>query len=94
MGYCASCDSHNKELLRTVYGDYICEDCWDDYICSDVGMVEYMISIIKGECPVEEFDADFLGKAAVSWQRNYDMFDLSPEELTSLKSKAIELGLL
>ena len=94
MGYCANCDSHDKELLKTIYGDYLCEDCWDDYICSDIGMVEYMISILKGECPVDEFDADFLGRVVVNWRINYNMFDLSAEELKELEQKATELGLM
>ena len=94
MGYCANCDTHDKNLLKTVYGDYLCEDCWDDYICSDVGMVEYMISIVKGECPVEEFDAEFLGAVANSWKIHYSMLDFTPIERAELENKARELGLL
>ena len=53
MGYCANCDTHHKELLKTAYGDFLCVDCWDDYICTDAGRLEYLIGICKGDYPAD-----------------------------------------
>ena len=94
--HCANCyrPDDECELLKNVYGDFLCEDCWYDYVCSDVGMVEYMISIIKGECSIDEFDAEFLGEVANSYKINYDKLDLTKEQLCELENKAKELGLL
>lgn len=91
---CANCDRAGRELLKTAYGDYLCEDCWDNYICSDVGKVEYLIGICGGDYPVEEFDADFLGEVAKSYRINYNLLDLTVEELTELEKKAKELRIL
>ena len=94
MGYCATCDTHHKELLKTAYGDYICVDCWDDYICTDAGRLEYLIGICREDYPASDFDADFLGEVAVSWMKNRNMLDLTPIERAELEEKARELGLL
>ena len=67
MGYCAKCDTHYRELLKTAYGDYICVDCWDEYINTDEGMLEYLIGICNDDYPISDFDADFLGEVAVSY---------------------------
>lgn len=91
---CANCEEKRTELLRTAYGDFICEDCWDDYICSEAGKLEYLIGICSSELPVEEFDADFLGSVAKSYMINHDKLELTREQKAALEEKAIELGLL
>ena len=94
MGYCANCDSHRKELLKTAYGDFLCEDCWDDYICSDTGKLEYLIGICNEDYPMSDFDADFLGEVAKSYMINYDKLDLTPTQRFELEEKARNLGIL
>lgn len=92
---CANCDKTlDGDSFKTAYGDWLCEDCWDDYICTEAGMLEYLIGICSGDLPVEEFDADFLGAVAFSFKINYDKLDLTTEELTKLEQKAMELGIL
>jgi hypothetical protein len=94
MSYCANCDTHHKELLKTAYGDFLCVDCWDDYICTDTGRLEYLIGICRGDYPVDDFDADFLGEVAESWMTHYYMLDLTPSERAELEDKARKLGIL
>jgi hypothetical protein len=94
MGYCANCDTQHKELLKTAYGDFICEDCWDEYINTDTGRLEYLIGICRGDYPASDFDAEFLGEVARSWSINYSMLNLTPQERFELEEKARELGLL
>lgn len=91
---CANCDKTRGEFLKTAYGDYLCEDCWDDYICSDAGKLEYLIGICRGDYPAEDFDADFLGSVATSWMTHYNQLELSPEEIMEIEEKAKELKLL
>ena len=92
--HCANCDKNHGEFLKTAYGDFLCEDCWDDYICSDVGRLEYLIGICYGDIPVEEFDAEFLGEVVKSWMINYSMLDLTPQQRYDIEQKAKELGIL
>lgn len=94
MGYCANCDSHHKELLKTAYGDYLCEDCWDDYICTDAGRLEYFIGFCREDYHPDEFDADFVYEVVKSYRINYEKLDLTAEQLTELEQKAMELGIL
>ena len=91
---CTNCGKTHCEFLKTAYGDMLCEDCWDDYICTEAGMLEYFIGICRGDYPAEEFDADFLGAAVKSYQINYNLLDFTAEQLTELENKAKELGLL
>jgi hypothetical protein len=91
---CANCEENKIELLKTAYGDYICEDCWADYICTDAGKLEYLIGICQDDYPVSDFDADFLGEVAVSWKNYSYMLDLTPTERISFEDKARSLGIL
>jgi hypothetical protein len=94
MSYCAECDTHRRDLIKTAYGDYLCEDCWDDYINSDAGRLEYLIAICNEESFVDEFDADFLIGVAKSWMLNFSALDLTPQERYDLEQKARKLGIL
>ena len=92
---CANCDKTlGGDSFKTAYGDLLCEDCWDDYICSEAGRLEYLIGICSGDLPVEEFDADFLGEVAKSYRINFDKLELTREQKAALEEKALELGIL
>lgn len=98
MKCCANCKvtnkDTNKEFLRTAYGYYLCEDCWDDYICSDEGRLEYLIGICKGDYSASDFDADFLCDVARSWWLNFQKLNFTNEQRLELEIKAQELGIL
>ena len=94
MSCCEQCGRRQAELLKTVYGEFVCEDCWDDYICTDKGRVEYLIGICAGDYPASDFDADFLGYVAVSWREHRDEVCCPPLEIAEIEEKAIALGLL
>ena len=93
---CANCfrPDDECELIKTAYGDFLCEDCWYDYICSDAGKLEYFIGFCREDYHPDEFDADFVGEAVKSYRINYDKLDFAAEQLTELEHKAEELGLL
>ena len=93
--HCANCDKTlGGDSFKTDYGDQLCEDCWDDYICTEAGKLEYLIGICSGDLPVEEFDADFLGEVAKSYRVNFDKLELTSEQKAALEEKALELGIL
>jgi hypothetical protein len=94
MSYCANCGFRHEDLLKTAYGDFLCEDCWDDYICTDAGRLEYFIGFCREDYHPDEFDADFVYEAVKSYQINYDKLDITAEQLTELENKAKELGIL
>jgi hypothetical protein len=92
---CANCDKPlGGDSFKTAYGDWLCEDCWDDYICSDVGRLEYFIGFCREDYHPDEFDADFVYEAVKSYRINYNQLDFTAEQLTELENKAKELGLL
>lgn len=91
---CANCDKTRGEFIKTSYGDLLCEDCWDEYICTEAGLLEYLVAICNGACYIGDFDADFLGEVVKSYKINYAQLDLTEEQRHELESKAKELGLL
>ncbi len=91
---CANCGKTRGEFLKTAYGDMLCEDCWDDYICSDAGRLEYFIGFCREDYHPDEFDADFVYEAVKSYKINYNLLDLTDEQRAELEQKAKELGLL
>lgn len=70
MVRCSKCDKALGEYMLTAYGDAICEDCWDEYICTKEGKVEYLLGICRGDYPAVEFDDDFLKEVTESWEAN------------------------
>lgn len=92
--HCANCDKTNGEFLKTAYGDYLCGDCWDEYICTETGMLEYFIGLCNEDYYASEFDADFICDVVKSYKINYDKLDFTPQQRFELEEKARELGLL
>ena len=91
---CINCGKTKGEFFKTAYGDTLCAECWDNYINTDNGRLEYLIGICYGDLPIEEFDAEFLGTVAISYMTHYDLLDLTEEQRLELEKKAKELGLL
>ena len=67
---CTKCDKALGEYLLSAYGDAVCEDCWDEYICTKEGKVEYLLGICRGDYPATEFDDEFLLEVVESWNEN------------------------
>ena len=91
---CAKCGKALGECLQTVYGEKRCEDCWDDYLMTDRGKVEYFVGICREEYPMSDFDADFLGWVSACWKRYRDELNLTMIETNKLETKARAVSLL
>jgi hypothetical protein len=94
MERCEKCSKVLGEYFVTAYGEKRCEDCWDDYLMTDRGKVEYFIGICKEDYPMSDFDADFLGYISVCWTKYRDELDLKMSELRDIEDKARQLGIL
>ena len=73
MVCCNKCDKVVGETFVTAFGEVLCEDCWDNYICTREGKLEYLLGICKGDYPASEFDQEFLREAAESWNENREI---------------------
>lgn len=91
---CTNCGKTRGEFFKTAYGDLLCENCWDDYICTETGRLEYFIGFCREDYHPDEFDADFVYEAVKSYRINYEKLDFTTEQRTELENKAKELGLL
>mgnify|MGYP003307167685 CR=1 FL=1 len=94
MIHCAKCGKAADKILFTIYNEPRCEHCYDDYLMTDRGKVEYMLNLVNGEIPMEEFDADFLGHVAVCWNKYRDELPISNKNIAEIEIQAAYMGLL
>jgi DNA-directed RNA polymerase subunit RPC12/RpoP len=91
---CVKCGKPLGTFITTAYGENRCEDCYDDYLMTDKGKVEYLIGLVNGELDIEDYDADFLGYVGVCWNKYRDELDFTLLKLYEIEDKAKQLGLL
>ena len=80
--------------FHTAYGELLCPDCYDDYLFTDEGKVEYVIGIVSGDYPMDYFDADFLGEIGAQWNKHKKYFELSSDVIEDIEKRARFIGLL
>lgn len=91
---CDKCFAPSFNRLLNAFGALLCEDCWDEYISTPEGKVEYLIGIAKAEYPATEFDEGFLRFAAIQWQKNRSQLDMSDEEIADIENKLKQIKIL
>jgi DNA-directed RNA polymerase subunit RPC12/RpoP len=91
---CIKCGKPLGTFIETAYGEHRCEGCYDDYLMTDKGKVEYLISFVSGELDMKDYDADFLGHVAVCWVKYRDEINRTLKDLYEIEAKAKCLGLL
>lgn len=93
MEFCTRCMSP-EPLNQTAYGNPLCDECWDEYLDSNQGKVEYFLNIVRGQEDVRSFDADFLFTVIRSWNAYKNLLDLSEAEIAEYEEIAFHIGLL
>ena len=91
---CEKCAKQTNDTLVNVFSEELCEDCWDDYLMTDRGKVEYFVGIVKEELPIEDYDADFLGHESACWKEYKNQLNHSSTMMAFYEAKAKELGIL
>lgn len=94
MERCAKCGKELRTFSRTAYGENRCLDCWDDYLMTDKGKVEYLIGLTTGELDLKDYDADFLGHVAVCWNKYKEQLNISIQQIIAIEEKAECMGIL
>lgn len=93
--YCCDCGCGLMgDFYDTVYGHRYCDMCYDEYLFSDMGKLEYLASLVRGEMSPSSLDAETLGEIAVAWKHYHHLLEVTPEELAAFKAKMQELNLL
>lgn len=91
---CEKCGKQIFDVFINVYSETLCEDCWDDYLMTDRGKVEYFIGIVKGDLPITDYDADFLGHVSACWKEHKNQLNHSSSDMAYYEERAKKLGLL
>lgn len=90
------CDGCKAEtvLHKNAYGMYLCADCWNDYLTTLNGQVEYVIGLASGEYKIAAFsekDRKFIVEA---WNMFKDKLGKTEEELLLIEEAAKATGLV
>lgn len=91
---CAKCGKKLQSFTTTAFGEDYCELCYDDYLMTDKGKVEYLIGLAMGELELKHYDADFLGHVAVCWHKYKEELSLSIRFIKEVEEKAKCMGIL
>lgn len=83
---CDKCTCYSKERLLSIYGELLCEDCWDDYMRTQESKVEYLVGLANADYPVEDFSINLIYFAMFQWYKNKDKFDISDDEITRIEN--------
>ena len=70
---CAWCGTKVRNLLRgnnTVHNFTLCDTCWESYLSTSKGMVEYAFAIICGKYSTNDFSDTELAAIETSWKSN------------------------
>jgi hypothetical protein len=90
---CKNNAAHSAKVIQTAYGDYLCEDCWTSYVHSDLGLVEYAISVGKGLTDVNVIPANNILKMRIKWQEQREkLVVLTEDEKLAIEAKWSDLG--
>ena len=84
---CDKCFMPITDGILSAFGALLCEECWDEYINTPEGKVEYLIGIAKADYPATEFTADFLCFAVIQWYKNRSQLDMSEEEIIEIEDR-------
>lgn len=94
MKRCAKCGKSISSYRTTAYGEIRCLDCFDDYLMTDKGKVEYFIGLCTGKLKMKDYDADFLGHVAVCWNKYKEQLNISIQQIMAVEEKAECMGIL
>lgn len=91
---CSKCSKEVELTIPNSYGESLCEDCWDEYINTDRGKLEYFISLVRDEEDLKAFDADGLGEIVTSWNKYKFDTEFSKADIEKFEIIAARLNLI
>lgn len=64
---CVECDSDSALVQKTVYGDYLCSDCWAKYWDTRKSLAEYVIGLANGTYKLASFSDEDKAEIVDAW---------------------------
>ena len=83
---CDKCTCYCKERLLNIYGELLCEDCWDTYMRTPESKVEYLVGIANEDYSAIDLGINLIYFAMFQWHKNKDQFDISDDEITRIEN--------
>lgn len=90
---CNNCNA-DTILHKNAYGQYLCADCWNNYLTTVNGQVEYVIGLATGEYKITAFSEKDRKWIAEAWNTYKANLGKTEEELLTIETAAKEAGLV
>lgn len=91
---CEQCGKQTSDTLVNIFSEELCEDCWDNYLMTERGKLEYFVGLAKEELPLEDYDADFILHCSEMWKKHKNLLNWSLQDIERVEAFAKELGIL
>lgn len=91
-GFCEVCDElvdYSKNITN-IFGEEMCEDCFDDFLDTDRGYAEIFFHHCEGFSKGDFADADDVNNMIVNWNKYKHELDFSEEEIEQYEKDFIE----
>lgn len=88
---CVECDSGSNLVQKTVYGDYLCIECWTKYWTTRKSLAEYVVGLANKMYELDSFSAEDQAAIKAAWSENLVAEDGS-EIAGSSNRKLVENG--
>lgn len=91
-GFCPECDElvdYSKNITN-IFGEEMCEDCFDDFLDTDRGYAEIFFHHCEGFSEGDFADADDVNKMIASWKKYRHELNFSEEEIKQYEKAFIE----
>ena len=89
---CSGCGTETS-LHKNAYGLYLCTDCWNRYLTTMTGQVEYVIGLASGEYKITTFSDSDRVSIVRAWSLYKDQLGKTEEELLAIEEAAKKAGL-
>ena len=86
---CNKCSTTTTVLNKNVFGEYLCDACWNSYLTSEQGLLEYYIGLADGAYKVSAFSTDEKKAIKEAWTKYKDLVERTEDE-KSLIEQTVE----
>ena len=89
---CVECDSSSNLVQKTVYGDYLCVECWVKYWTTRKSLAEYVVGLANGMYKLDSFSEEDKAFIKAAWEEDATDVDGTTKIPNSSNRKLVENG--
>lgn len=72
---CFKCQAERRTLTKNIYNEYLCPDCYAEYLLTTKGLAEFYVQLAREEIGRAAFSDDDFAKIREAWNTPVDPID-------------------